>query len=544
MDGRERDDAADDRERGRAGADRERFDRLREAARDRWASADGDVDAAAPRLDSADADERAAAAWTLAELAASDPDRARRLPVEDGLAPLLADGDRWVRRGASWALAAVAEDHPARARAGLSAVAGGLTDDDPLVRENSVLAFADVAREYPRAAEPGLSDLAALASDGDDRVRRTAVETLRRLLVRLDEDGFPRTVAVTPEVAESLRGEADVVEVTEEDDDPDGPAVRVRDASADEERGDDEGDGDTEGPGDRDEESLGPPERIPEVPAVEGRRRDFDRLSDLGGGPLTTAAKARVRTVGEGGHHVVVVLRSLRAGAGVDPDEFAAAIRAWDSLDDHDHVAPVLARGETPRPWLATEFMDGGSLRDAVGSAGIGRAVWYAHCVVTAVCHAHARGVVHGALRPGAVGLSRTLGAWPVPKVGDWAFGGPLSAVRDLPVPPAYAAPEHVAPDEFGRPDPATDVYQVGALCYALLAGRPPFVGDPDDVARRVTTEDPAPPSAHAPAVPETLDALVDRALAREKRARFETAEDLRRELEVVARDLSLSVEL
>ncbi|WP_435181924.1 protein kinase domain-containing protein [Halorussus sp. AFM4] len=562
MDGREPDrpgrDAAPDPERDGVGADperdrgagadaaaarRERLDRLRETARDRWGRPADDVDAAAAGLDSDDPDERAEAAWALAELAAADPDRARRLPVADGLAPLLTDDDRWIRRGASWALAAVAADHPARARPGLDAVAEGLTDGDPLVRENAVLAVAGVGREYPRSVEPALRDLATLAAADDGRVRRLAAGTLRRLLVRLDEDGFPRAVEVTPDVAEVLRGDPDVVEVTDEDD-RDGPVVRVRDASADEESGVDGSDASRGPEDDSGAASLGPPDRIPEVPAVDADRPEFDRLAALGGGPLTTAAKARVRTAGEGGQHLVTVLRTLRPDAGVDPETVEAAVRAWVGVADHDHVAPVLARGSAPRPWFATEFMDGGSLRDAVGSVGVERAVWYAHCVVTAVCHAHARGVVHGALRPGAVGLSRTFGSWPVPKVGDWGFGEPLSAVRDPPVPPAYAAPEHVDPAAFGPPDPATDVYQVGAVVYALLAGRPPFVGDPEEVARAVRTEDPAPPSALTSGVPEAFDPLVDRALAKEKRARFETAEDLRRELEVVARDLSLPFDL
>ncbi|WP_135854290.1 HEAT repeat domain-containing protein [Halorussus salinus] len=534
----ERADDGDEHANGDQRRQRDRIATLREEARERWGRADDDVESAAADLASDDPEERAAAAWTLAELA-EDPDDSRRVPVESGLAPLLTDDDEWVRRGASWAVANVADHHPHRARGALSAVTESLDDSDPLVRENSVVAVADVAREYPHAVEPVLSRLADLVRDEDGLARRRAAETLRRLVTRLDEDGFPETIEATPDIADLLGGDAGVVAAT--DDGGEGRPVRVGGAD---DSPDDEGENARGGRNRATTDDRGPPDQLPAPPEIDAARGDFEHLADFGDGPLTTAAKVRAPSLSEGGQRVVVVCRTLRADAGVSPADFEEALRAWAAVDDHPHVAPVLARGPTPRPWLATEFLDGGSLRDHVGSVGFERAVWYAHCLATAVSHAHARGVVHGALRPSAVGFSRTLGAWPVPKVGEWAFGDLLGAVQELPAPPAFAAPEHLAPDEFGGPDSSTDVYQLGALCYALFAGRPPFVGETEAVVREVRVSDPPPASAFADGVPDEIDALLSRALAKEKQARFETAEDFRRELEVVAGNLSLSFEL
>jgi len=506
--------------------DRDRIRRLRAAARDRWSGVDGDVDALASRLDSDDPEARAEAAWGLAELAA-DPDRSVRLPVESRLAPLLDDDDPWVRRGASWALATVADRRPERGRAAAAALADGLTDDDPLVRENNVLALSAVATEYPYAAEPALSRLADLVREEDGLVRRYAAEALRRLVTRLDEDGFPETVEAGGAVADLLPDDAGVVAVTDEGDGT--GSIRVRtDAAADDEppaRSDDRDSPD----------AAGPPDPIPAPPAVDADFRAFERLADLGTSPLTAVEKVDAPAADSDGRRVVATLRTLRADAGVDADRVAAALRAWDRIDDHEHVAPVLARGDRPRPWAATEFMDAGTLRDAIGSVGFERALWTVHCLARAVCHAHARGVVHGALRPGAVGLSAVLGAWPAPKVGDWGLGDPLAAVVSPPVPPAFAAPEHFDPETFGPPDQATDVYQLGALAYALFAGRPPFVGDSEEVARAATGGEPTPASERSPGVPESVDELLERALAADKRARFETAEDFRREIELLA---------
>ncbi|UPV76476.1 protein kinase (plasmid) [Halorussus limi] len=528
------------RERGESDGEereRDRITRLREEARERWGRADDDAESAAADLDSVDPERRAAAAWALAELAAEDPDRSRRISVESDLAPLLTDDDEWVRRGASWAMANVADRHPHRAHAALSEVTESLGDEDPLVRENGVLAVSEVAREYPRAAEPALSRLAELVREDDGLARRYAAETLRRLVAELDEAGFPESIAAAPDVAAFLSDEAGVV-VT--DDEGDGRPIRVGESS--DSPADDEREGGTRNRPETDD--RGPPDQLPGAPEIDAGRGDFEHLGDLGTGLLTAAAKARAPTRGDGGQHAVVVLRTLRPDVSPNPTDFEDALRAWAAVDDHPHVAPVLARGPNPRPWVATEFLDGGSLRDHVGSVGFERAVWYAHCLATAVSHAHARGVVHGALRPSAVGFSRTLGAWPVPKVGEWAFGDLLAEVQERPVAPGFAAPEHVAPERFGGPDSSTDVYQLGALCYALFAGRPPFVGDATEIVRRVRREEPSPPSEFAECVPEAVDDLLARALTKRKQARFETAADFRRELEVVARDLSLSYEL
>lgn len=510
--------------------DRERIEKLREAARQQWGQTDDDIEVIESQLDSEEAEERARAAWALAELAADDPERSRRISLERKLVPLFEDDDDWVRRGASWAVATVADEHPQRARTALSQVTDGLADQDPLVRENSVLALSDVAMEYPRAAEPALSHLADLVRNDDGLASQYAAETLFKLVRKLDEDGFAKTIASTPELAGLMPGDADVVEVTE--DPSDGKPVQIRGGGGDNLESEESGARD-----DGINESLGPPDSIPAPPEITANRPEFERLLSLGHDPLTTTEKVRAATPTDGGQHVVAAVRTLQSGVAVDHGQFETALREWATVDDHDHVVPVLARGTTPRPWFATEFMDAGTLWDHIGSVGFERALWYAQCITTALCHAHAHGVVHGALWPGAVGLSRTLGAWPVPKVSDWGFGDLFAEERDVPVPPAFAAPEHVAPEEFGRPDPATDVYQLGALCYALFAGRTPYVGDGPDILKEVRRDAPPAPSEVSPDLPSEVDNLLRRALTKEKRTRFETVEDFRRELELLVDD-------
>ncbi len=151
-------------------------------------------------------------------------------------------------------------------------------------------------------------------------------------------------------------------------------------------------------------------------------------------------------------------------------DSFTTAIDRWEAIDDHDHVLPIRARGNT-LPWVATEFADAGTLSDHFG-AELDASLWFAHCIVRTISHAHALGVIHGGLCPPAIRFMTTFGpTWPIPKVGDWGLADVMADFYLPPVPPAYAAPEHLDPDAFGGIDHSTDVYGLGAVLYALFTG-------------------------------------------------------------------------
>jgi hypothetical protein len=134
--------------------------------------------------------------------------------------------------------------------------------------------------------------------------------------------------------------------------------------------------------------------------------------------------------------------------------------------------------------------------------------------VADALAHAHARGVVHRDVAPGNVMLTPDGAV----KVLDFGIGGAaigsghgsaLSAHGTL----AYAAPEVLT---GGAGDQRVDVYGLGAILYELLVGRPPFVGGPRDVAKRLRVTRPVPPHAWDPTVPPGLEETVMRCLERD----------------------------
>ncbi|HEX7481015.1 MAG TPA: protein kinase [Polyangiales bacterium] len=98
---------------------------------------------------------------------------------------------------------------------------------------------------------------------------------------------------------------------------------------------------------------------------------------------------------------------------------------------------------------------------------------------------------------------------------------------------PAYMSPEQVAGDPA---EPSTDVYAMGVILFEMLAGRKPFEGDPADMLRAHLTQ-PVPRLAElqpSVAVCGELEALLQRAMAKKPKERFQDAAEMLRALELI----------
>ncbi|WP_458209494.1 protein kinase domain-containing protein [Haladaptatus sp. NG-SE-30] len=471
-------------------------------------------------LDADDPKRRASAAWSLAEVAANTPER---IPVSD-LAQAVADDDRWVRRGATWALAEVAQSNPAGARPVVKRAIDLIGDGDPLVRENAVVTVAGVASEYPRTAEPAVLALAELRDADDGIVRRYATDALRHVVDALSKStlsGDPLVISVSdPRLADLLPAGANVVQVGETG--GDGP-IQILPAS------EVEADARPTSRNRRKRTGTGPPSAeditSPQPLAVE--YDDFEKLNEVGTSSLVKVHRAWASTPRE--QHAVVTLSTLRDDRrhGTIPASFSRAIDRWESIDKYDHVLAVRAHSDDPTQWVATEFTDGGTLGNYL-DADSDATLWFAHRIVHTVSKAHAVGVIHGGLSPSAVRFATTFEpTWPVPKIGDWGLTSIAADVQQPPLSPAFAAPEHLDPESFGIIDHSTDVYGLGVLLYALFTGRTPFSGEPHIVVQQVTSTQPPAPTERNPELPDEVDELLARALAKRKPERYETVDDL-----------------
>ena len=97
-----------------------------------------------------------------------------------------------------------------------------------------------------------------------------------------------------------------------------------------------------------------------------------------------------------------------------------------------------------------------------------------------------------------------------------------------------YLSPEQARGEQV---DARSDLYSTGCLLYELLTGRPPFVGDsPVSVAYQHVREEPVPPSQLDPDVPPSVDAIVLKALAKDREQRYQSADEMRRDIAAALR--------
>lgn len=222
-------------------------------------------------------------------------------------------------------------------------------------------------------------------------------------------------------------------------------------------------------------------------------------------------------------------------------DRFRREARTVAALS-HPGVATLYDVGEDttggePTPFLVMEFVHGRTLAEALheGPLPIARTVSIARDVTDALVHSHGHGVVHRDLKPANIMLTASGGV----KVLDFGIAKVLAetttrltATGMTVGTPAYLSPEQI---EGRDVDARTDLYSLGALIYELLTGRPPFLADsPFAVMHQHLSKPPTPPSAMRPQVPEDLDALVLRLLAKHPDERFPTASRLLTALEDV----------
>jgi tetratricopeptide (TPR) repeat protein len=197
-------------------------------------------------------------------------------------------------------------------------------------------------------------------------------------------------------------------------------------------------------------------------------------------------------------------------------ERFAREATAWTRVDDHPNVVTVRGHGTEPRPWLALERIEGGTLADADPAPA--ETLWLGARLADALASAHAAGVAHLDVTPDNVLLRATPGEqWPVPALTDWGVAALLErqAANLEGLAPRYAAPEQLAPDRVdgAGPGPQADVYALGTVLYELLTGQLPYqaastrLPQPDRAA-------PEPPTGVDPSLPTSVDAPLGALLA------------------------------
>jgi eukaryotic-like serine/threonine-protein kinase len=211
----------------------------------------------------------------------------------------------------------------------------------------------------------------------------------------------------------------------------------------------------------------------------------------------------------------------------------------------HPSIVSIYDRGEAEGTYyIAMEYLEGRSLKELIlsrGPAPVRIAIDYARQILGALRFAHRNGIVHRDIKPHNV-LVDPEGRVKVTDFGIARAGASqMTEAGSIVGTAQYLSPEQA---RGAQVDQRSDLYSVGVVLYELLTGKVPFTGEsPVEIAMKHLSDTPPPPSELNPDVPEELDKIVMRALAKDPARRYQSAQEMDADLERVARGLAVSRE-
>jgi serine/threonine-protein kinase len=248
----------------------------------------------------------------------------------------------------------------------------------------------------------------------------------------------------------------------------------------------------------------------------------------------------------------IVAIKTLRADLARDQifqARFRREAQSAASLN-HPSIVAVYDTGEdmatgVPVPYIVMEYVDGRTVRDLLQEGHRllpERSLEIIDGVLRALDYSHQAGIVHRDIKPGNVMVTRNGDI----KVMDFGIARAMSDAQATMTQTAqvigtaqYLSPEQARGE---RVDARSDLYSAGCLLYELLTGRPPFTGDsPVAIAYQHVRENPVPPSRVDPDVPAWADAIVLKAMAKSPADRYQTAADMRADLQRAASGMPVS---
>ncbi|MEU9782353.1 Stk1 family PASTA domain-containing Ser/Thr kinase [Streptomyces phaeochromogenes] len=238
-----------------------------------------------------------------------------------------------------------------------------------------------------------------------------------------------------------------------------------------------------------------------------------------------------------------VAVKTLRADLARDPSFQARFRREAQSAASLNHpaIVAVYDTGEDyiegiSIPYIVMEYVDGSTLRELLHSGRKllpERAMEMTIGILQALEYSHRNGIVHRDIKPANVMLTRNGQV----KVMDFGIaramgdsGMTMTQTAAVIGTAQYLSPEQAKGEQV---DARSDLYSAGCLLYELLTVRPPFIGDsPVAVAYQHVREEPQAPSVFDPEITPEMDAIVLKALTKDPDYRYQSADEMRVDIE------------
>ena len=260
----------------------------------------------------------------------------------------------------------------------------------------------------------------------------------------------------------------------------------------------------------------------------------YEVIERVGLGGMAEVYRARDELLGR--EVAVKVLNDKLSGDKSFVERFRREAQAAANLS-HPNIVSLYDYGsDEGANFIVMELIDGRGLERIIADEGPllpERAAEMASDVARALERAHATGLVHRDIKPSNImitsyGQTKVTDFGIARAVGD---GDQTMTQTGMVIGTAsYLSPEQAQ----GNPvDARSDVYALGCVLYEMLTGAPPFKGDtPLSIAYKHVREDATPPSTVNPDVPTALDAIVMKALAKNPDNRYQSAREMRDDLQ------------
>ncbi len=266
----------------------------------------------------------------------------------------------------------------------------------------------------------------------------------------------------------------------------------------------------------------------------------YQIVEKIGVGGMATVFKAYQASINR---HVAVKI--LPTQFAYDPNfvkRFAQEAKAIAALE-HPYIVPVYDFGtQEGLTYMVMRYVEGGTLADLMSKPMSNeRIVEITGNVARALDYAHQRGVVHRDIKPSNILIDKQgevlLTDFGIAKMMEDSEGGTrLTGTGSILGTPEYMSPEQA---EGVSVDRRSDIYSLGVVLYELLTGQPPYQAQtPLAVVLKHVREPLAPPHTIKVDVPEPLERIVLKAMAKNREQRYQTASEMEHALKSALREI------
>jgi serine/threonine-protein kinase len=259
----------------------------------------------------------------------------------------------------------------------------------------------------------------------------------------------------------------------------------------------------------------------------------YEIISELGQGAMGVVYKATDPLIDR-----IVAIKTINLGLALDEKDeyegrFYQEAKAAGRLS-HPNIVTIFDLGKSEDvAYIAMEFLQGKELREILDDAEampVGRILDIVSQVALGLAYAHEHGIVHRDVKPSNIMVSSEGHV----KITDFGIARMESASVRTQTGMVLGSPKYMSPEQvLGKLiDQRSDIFSLGVVLYEILAGRPPFSGENvNAIMYQILNNIPPPPGSVNSNVPDMLNFIVAKALAKGQDDRYQNANDLAHDL-------------